>query len=293
MATMREQEDFHSRHRFRHHPQAVLTAWARSLRFFRFVSGPGGMLDHGDFLLVALRAPQHRDLADIFSALGAAVRPQPPDSVNHGIGYVAFTPPPPEAAGSPPAAPPPLGLVRIAGATVVAYWTGDTLELSLSDETQPSEVTAAAVAAAQRIEPRLEPLAGRIVDPPQDDRHCLCPKYHPDLWSPEAPHDRGNKRARQSRRRRWPAALALLLGAGLMVLAILIGWDLAPAAHGATAPRHALIRLLHELGGWTLAVGTFLIPGLFLLHRAWRGLNSRPRDGSTPHPTPPERSARE
>ncbi len=275
---MREEEEYYSRHVFRHHPKADLAAWARSLRFFRFVSGPGGMLDQGDRLLVALRAPHYHDLEAIFTTLGAAARPRPPDPANPEVGYVAFTPPPPDPAGSPVAAPPLLGVVRIGDVPVTAYWTGRSLELWIADEAQPSEVTAAAVAAAQRIEPRLEPLAGRIVDPPQDDRHCLCPKYHPTIWNPDAPGGRGQKPTRKKGRRRLPALFASLVGASLIVLAILIGWDLAPAAHRATAPRHALIRFLHELGGWTLAVGTFLIPGLFLLYRAWRGPNSRPRD---------------
>jgi hypothetical protein len=33
-----------------------------------------------------------------------------------------------------------------------------------------------------RIEPHLAPFAADVLDPPLDDPHCVCPKYHPHLW---------------------------------------------------------------------------------------------------------------
>ncbi|MDO3408150.1 hypothetical protein QWJ34_00065 [Saccharibacillus sp. CPCC 101409] len=37
-------------------------------------------------------------------------------------------------------------------------------------------------AAAERLEPLLNPLKDRLIDPPQDDRNCICPGYHPELF---------------------------------------------------------------------------------------------------------------
>ena len=59
---------------------------------------------------------------------------------------------------------------------------GGRLQLSLSDLANPYEVTESVVEAARHIEPLLAELTARVIDPPLDNYHCLCPKYHPDLW---------------------------------------------------------------------------------------------------------------
>ena len=54
--------------------------------------------------------------------------------------------------------------------------------ISVMDSDDPYEVTQRCVDGARRLEPRLLPLANDIVDPPQDNDHCICPKYYPDIW---------------------------------------------------------------------------------------------------------------
>jgi|GEM_PF-6455804 len=56
------------------------------------------------------------------------------------------------------------------------------LDLSMSDEDEPHEVTARTVRDAQAVEALLRPLAHLCIDPPQG-RNCLSPKAHPALWS--------------------------------------------------------------------------------------------------------------
>jgi hypothetical protein len=48
------------------------------------------MLDQGDRLLVALRAPDQSDIERIFAALEVPARPLPPDPASHPSEYVRF-----------------------------------------------------------------------------------------------------------------------------------------------------------------------------------------------------------
>lgn len=57
------------------------------------------------------------------------------------------------------------------------------LEIFVSDSGDPYSVSESAVNSAQEIEQALRPFAGRIIDPPQDDAHCVCPAYYPEIWN--------------------------------------------------------------------------------------------------------------
>jgi len=168
---------------FGKHGLSKLRTWAVSLTYFRFVRGvDGGMLAHPDALMVDLRATTSQDLKQICTALGVADVPQSDHSTQ------------PEAAAE-------LsdsllhqiitsGKALIAGVRVSISHHSGLLSLTINDEQLPYEVTEAAVAAALRVEQRLAPLADRIIDPPHDNRHCICPRYYPSFWEPTATQHR-------------------------------------------------------------------------------------------------------
>jgi hypothetical protein len=62
------------------------------------------------------------------------------------------------------------------------YRTHDRFELSLSDVVDPWCVTQAAVDVAKAIDPLFDTLSECMIDPPQDNRHCICPRYYPSFW---------------------------------------------------------------------------------------------------------------
>lgn len=162
---------------FREHPNAQLRAWARSLRYFRFVRGSGGgMDDHGDCLRLALRTTSLGEIETILARLGAAAQPPFSDRIDQPDGPIG------ESVS-----------LRIGNIVLTGYRCYRRLELSLADPEDPWRVTQGTVEAARALEPLFDCLADRLIDPPQNDRHCLCPKYYPAFWEPEPPSRRGDK----------------------------------------------------------------------------------------------------
>ncbi|GAA3588544.1 hypothetical protein GCM10022419_083600 [Nonomuraea rosea] len=166
------------------HPPARLSAWARELAYFRFCRAYGGHANDGDHLLVSLRTETQTGLLRTLSALGVPVTRLPPGRPRPvpGVAYSAA-----EFAGFPAAMPrfPEIGQpghVEIAGHRAHVWSHGDRLNISLADTVDHYNVTDAAVASAKSIEALLAPIAGQVVDPPQDDRNCVCPRYYPGLW---------------------------------------------------------------------------------------------------------------
>ncbi|MEU7893312.1 hypothetical protein AB0B45_10630 [Nonomuraea sp. NPDC049152] len=167
------------------HSPAELRAWATSLAYFRFCRAYGGHANDGDRLLVSLRTETEADLLAVMSALGLAAVRLPADNPRpvEGVGYsaaefAAFVPPMPRF---PHFAQP--GHVLIAGRPAHVWSAAETLSLSLNDERDVYEVTDATVESAKVIERLLAPVAARVVDPPQDSRHCVCPRYYPEFWA--------------------------------------------------------------------------------------------------------------
>jgi hypothetical protein len=134
---------------YRRHSPSRLRDWVTRLRWFRFCSAFGAHNNDGDDLRLALRAETEHELAAVLAALGIT-----------GLGHV-----------------------RIAGENAYVWSRTGRLELRLSDPDEPYEVTARTVESAVRIEAALGPLTASVIDPPLDDPHCVCPKYHPHLWS--------------------------------------------------------------------------------------------------------------
>jgi hypothetical protein len=201
---------------FRDDSRPRIARWAKSLRYFRFVRSGGGMSGGGDHLLLALRVRTQKDLEKVFTALGVPLRPSLPDPAElGGHGSIRFTAGPQDDPGLSPA----LGQVRVGAATVHAYYLYGRLELSISDDTDTWRVTDRAVDAARDIEPRVEQLAGLVIDPPQDDPLCVSPRHHPEIW--ESPAERASRIARlRSRSRRLKVLWRLLALAALAAVAV-------------------------------------------------------------------------
>lgn len=251
---------------FRDHPKRELRAWARSMRYFRFIRGPGGgMADHGDRLALALRAESQAELSRIFAALGVSATPIWPDAASGG--HVAFSANPPGEPIAPTPESTAAGRVRIAEVWVDAWMSGTALELSLADPDRPGEVGAMSVEDARRVEERIERVADCVIDPPQDDRHCVCPKYYPSFWA--EPDNRvsasmaGMAAERDGVRNR---ALPFGMAGAVLVLFSAMAWSEiggTPLLH--SEPLTRIVAALHSLGGTWLAVGAFLLPGIALL----------------------------
>lgn len=167
---------------FRDHPEDELRAWARSLRFFRFVRAGGGLLNDGDRLMAALRFRGREDFLALCAALGLLVE-RTAEHVSiaadtRGRSFEERTPiqilPEFLQTGS-----------AIVGDVPCYTWVspGARLEIFVTDAADAYTVTASAVEAAREIERTLEGHAGRIVDPPEDSRYCICPKRYPELWT--------------------------------------------------------------------------------------------------------------
>ena len=162
---------------FREHPKARLRTWARSLRYFRFVRGSGGgMDDHGDCLRLALRTSSLGDIETILSRIGATALPPFSDRIDRSDGPVGES-----------------TCIQIGSTPLTGYRCFGRLELSLADQEDSWRVTQGTVDTALSLEPLFDCLADRLIDPPQDDRHCLCPKYYPAFWGPEPPKRRGRQ----------------------------------------------------------------------------------------------------
>lgn len=127
---------------FREHPKRRLREWARSMRYFRFVRGSGGGMDDHGDRLAVLLKPDAREELERIRA----------------------------AMGTP------------GGVATNVYEGSRGLEFSITDAELPYTVTQAAVDSARSIERFLEPLAGKVIDPPQDDKYCICPKFYPSFW---------------------------------------------------------------------------------------------------------------
>lgn len=152
----------------RHSPDQ-LRAWARRLAYFRFCRAYGGHSNDGDHLLVSLRVESLAALLRIMSVLDVPVKRLQQPSPG------AFAMPRfPELAQP--------GHVRIAGHPAHVWSYAERLTISVADTDDLYSVTESAVAAAASIEVLLAPIAGLVVDPPQDDRNCVCPRYYPELW---------------------------------------------------------------------------------------------------------------
>ncbi|MFI6910123.1 hypothetical protein ACIBKY_53335 [Nonomuraea sp. NPDC050394] len=155
------------------HTPEQLHGWANSLAYFHFCRAYGGHSNDGDRLLAALRTD---DPAGVLTTLGLPVKHIPPGTPQAVPGqgytvqeYARFPSPIP---GHPGLDQP--GWVTLAGHPAHVWATATTLTISVHDATDIYAVSESAVAAARAMERLLAPLSAHVIDPPQNDRNCVC-----------------------------------------------------------------------------------------------------------------------
>jgi hypothetical protein len=170
------------------HSRSELHTLARGLRVFRFCRAYGGHATDADQLLAALHIETEQKLLESFTRLGIVAEYLTPDAPKPIPGqpyapqtFVTF---PPGISTYPHIKQP--GHVTLAGVSAYVWVHATRLEISVADHHNPYEVTATAVRSAQLIERLLLPLADMLIDPPLDNKYCICPKYYPGIWAMEA-----------------------------------------------------------------------------------------------------------
>jgi hypothetical protein len=181
--------DRFSKYLFAQHDQATIRKWAVSLSYFRFCRAYGGHANDGDRFLAALAYMDELDFLAILETLGLTPNTLPPQPA---ITQPAITQPDqhfPEAIENfkfrvkdlPHLEQ--IGFCQIDDAPCFLWASLGIMTLTVAGaEGNSYEVTEKDFQQAKRIETRLHVHANWIIDPPQDDRNCVCPKYYAGYW---------------------------------------------------------------------------------------------------------------
>ncbi|MEJ8305723.1 hypothetical protein [Saccharibacillus sacchari] len=168
------QEAFWIRYLYRVNSREELKRWANKLRYMRFCRAYGGHSNDGDRLLAAISVPSRERLEAVCEVLGIALLPMRPRRENEAFSFF-------EIKKYPDLRQP--GHAEIARVPVYVWVHRDRLTISVSDPDDRYSVKESTVSAvAERVEPLLRELADLLIDPPQNDRNCICPQQHPELF---------------------------------------------------------------------------------------------------------------
>jgi hypothetical protein len=74
------------------------------------------------------------------------------------------------------------GHVRLFNVPVFVSVHDGRLELNIFDQDNRYVVTDRSIDGARVVEAAIAPLASSLIEPPLDDKHCICPKYYPEFW---------------------------------------------------------------------------------------------------------------
>ena len=170
---------------YRNHSRQKILGWANALTYFRFCRAYGGHANDGDQFLAAIRIDCESDLHTVLESLGLkaimvespAPQPEPgrPYSAEDFSQFVNLIKEFPHMQQ--------IGHCKIDGNSCHVWSENHRLTISVIGAAgDPYEVDDGDFERAIRIDSCLEVLSDRVVDPPQDNRNCICPKFHPDLW---------------------------------------------------------------------------------------------------------------
>ena len=170
---------------FQKHSREKIREWANSLLYFRFCRAIGGHANDGDHFLVSIAFADEGGLCNTLKSLGlkpkaAAPRPQQPKrgGTDSQTDLVRMKRPIREFPHLEQ-----IGHCEIDGTKCYVWVENSHLTISVSGDKNPYEVDDDAFQRAVRIDNVLEVLSDQVIDPPQDNRKCICPKYHPELWA--------------------------------------------------------------------------------------------------------------
>jgi hypothetical protein len=177
--------DMNEDYLLRSHSKEVLQQWASALRFFRFFRAYGGHANDGDSLVVAFRYTGLRDLKHLCDDLGLPLNQLHPDRPKPIPGqrytFRQFSVFKSEIGDFPDFEQP--GHQTIYGEDVFVWCEGGKMKISVKCRGDDGySVTEDDVESAKRIEAHLEQFRGRVIDPPEDTDHFLCPLYYPDYY---------------------------------------------------------------------------------------------------------------
>lgn len=167
-----------TRYLFEQHPESQIRNWVSRLRLFRFFRAFGGYANDGDALEVAFAYSGLDQLAINLKMLGIELHhfdTEPPQP-QVGLAYPAttFAQFPSLIAGTKWIEQP--GRCDIAGVEVFVWCSQSGVKIAIRDG---YAVTEKNVADAELIEKMLAEMTLTRIDPPQDTRHYVCPKYYP------------------------------------------------------------------------------------------------------------------
>ncbi len=190
-------EQEYREHMFSCYGREQLSAWANQLKFFRYCRvGLNPRSGGGDSWNCRLLFNGEERMLEVMKALGVTLKPTPPED----LAYVRAKRPP--FSGRPPLAhevmggpyvhwltPGDNGFVAMPSGRVLVT-TGYIKNLSreiidfdiAGNSGNVYQLTQKDVDVAKEVEERLEPFANDILDPPEDDLECLCPKYYPEIF---------------------------------------------------------------------------------------------------------------
>jgi hypothetical protein len=173
--------DHWSRWLFQEHTEAELRGWARRLKVFRYVRSYGGHANDGDDLIAAFHYKSLEDLKAMLASVGISLYtyPDPPPQPEVGKSYRGdeFAAFPSLISGSLTEQP---KWQSIDGQRVYVWCHDGIARFSISE---PYEVNESCVQAAELVERALAELAAVRIEPPLDNKHCICPKYYPAYFS--------------------------------------------------------------------------------------------------------------
>jgi len=173
--------DHWPRYFFQSHSEDTLQSWAKRLHFFRYVRAFGGHANDGDSLVVTYLYRGCEELVAFFCLLEIPLlhHSQPPPQPVPGVTYCND-----EMARFPSLIPGSTWLEQpghgvIGGRKAFLWCTQREIQIVLSDG---YAVTEATVSQAEAIEEILASASLERLDPPLDNKHCLCPKYYPQYF---------------------------------------------------------------------------------------------------------------
>lgn len=170
---------------FETHAEDEIRRWATSLEYFRFCRAYGGHANDGDQFLAAIGYSTEYDFLTVLGSLGLssnelpADNPQPiPDKPYSCEEFFRFKDDVDDFPNLEQ-----IGHCEIVGNKCFVWAEKQILTLSVVGSAEnPYELSESDFLRAQRIDARLETLAARVIDPPQDNRNCICPKHFPMYW---------------------------------------------------------------------------------------------------------------
>ncbi|GGN97689.1 hypothetical protein [Saccharibacillus kuerlensis] len=175
MPTQEEVEEMWYRYFYETHPRLELKEWARRMHIFRFCRANADQTGDRDRLMAAFRFSSSEELENLCAELGIALESLPETDAASAAADRFRIPDYPNLRQP--------GHLRLFGLPAHVWVRRERLIITISDADKPFDVTPRTVKAVEKIETKLGNLTDRIVDPPLNDKHCLCPKFYPEYFS--------------------------------------------------------------------------------------------------------------